>query len=495
MKTYGKIITWLSFSILLLTLIPLLWLGFYNHPTGDDYDYGVETHHVWQDTHNPAAVLQEAAKGVAVQYQIWQGTYSAMFLMYLPPNLFDESAYHLVTFVVLSLLLSGIFYLNHQFLRGLLGATRETWLCVSSLLSLLCIQTTPFASESYYWYNGSMYYTGYLGLSLLFLGLLCKLLTKPGFLPCLLSSLLAFFLAGGNYVSLLPTMLIAFAITGLVLLRDLKAGERRISYFLPACFALCGGFLISALAPGNKVRQSEMWKIPAIKAILKSLRQGGIFLLGWTSLLLVLTLFLITPILWEHYKKTQFTFRYPLLVLGFAYGVLCSTACPTFYTMNSTGPARAAAVMYYNFMIFIFFSYYYFLGYLHRLLGQKKPDLKNHVNRFFAKYLPLWSGIAVALFVFALLLGKCTTLNCTRALRSLTDGSAAAYEAQYQERLTILFDKTQRDVVLSPYETKADLIYVGDFTEDPAHPTNQRIAAYFDKNSLCVRQDTDSSNP
>lgn len=163
--------------------------------------------------------------------------------------------------------------------------------------------------------------------------------------------------------------------------------------------------------------------------------------------------------------------------------------------MNSTGPARAAAVTYYNFMIFIFFSYYYFLGYLHRLLGQKKPDLKNHVNRFSAKYLPLWSGIAVALFVFALLLGKCTTLNCTRALRSLTDGSAAAYEAQYQERLTILFDKTQRDVVLSPYETKADLIYVGDFTDDPAHPTNQRIAAYFDKNSLCVRQDTDSSNP
>lgn len=125
----------------------------------------------------------------------------------------------------------------------------------------------------------------------------------------------------------------------------------------------------------------------------------------------------------------------------------------------------------------------------------EKTGLKKPRKPFFAKYLPLWSGIAVALFVFALLLGKCTTLNCTRALRSLTDGSAAAYEAQYQERLTILFDKTQRDVVLSPYETKADLIYVGDFTDDPAHPTNQRIAAYFDKNSLCVRQDTDSSNP
>ena len=98
-------------------------------------------------------------------------------------------------------------------------------------------------------------------------------------------------------------MLVTFAITGLVLLQDFKTKEHRLAYFLPACSALCGGFLISALAPGNKVRQSEMWKIPAIKAILKSLRQGGFFLLGWTGLLLVLALFLITPILWEHYKK------------------------------------------------------------------------------------------------------------------------------------------------------------------------------------------------
>ena len=35
-------------AVLLASLVPLVWLGRYNYPTGDDYYYGTEAHLVWQ---------------------------------------------------------------------------------------------------------------------------------------------------------------------------------------------------------------------------------------------------------------------------------------------------------------------------------------------------------------------------------------------------------------------------------------------------------------
>lgn len=482
MKTYTKLVSYISLCLFIATLIPLLTLGWYNHPTGDDYDYGVETKHEWESSHNLISVFKAAADGVREQYYGWQGTYSAMFLMYLPPNIFGANAYRFVTPAILSLLIAGLFFLTHRLLCGLLKASRREWIAIASLLSFLCIQSTPFASESYYWYNGSMYYTGYLGISLLFLGILCILPNQPRIFPCIISCLLALFLAGGNYVSLLPTMLLSFTCLGLVFFKKVPG-----KYCLIApCAFLCIGFLISAMAPGNQVRQNDLWKIPAVTAILKSIRQGFYFLRGWTSLWLLLVLFILTPIFWNICKRLSFGFPYPFLVIGYGFGILCSTACPTYYTMNSTGPARAAAIMFYAFMLFLFFAYFYFLGFLHRVLGSRNMALETKLRELG------WKPFLIALpilFLLTLLFGNVPAQNFARASKALLSGSAAAYEKQYRERLLILSDPAQRDIVFTPYESPTDLIYVGDFTGDPNNSTNQRIAAYFDKDSIRVKYD------
>ena len=547
MKKYNTITAWLTLLLCIFSLVPLLILGTYNHPTGDDYYYGVETAHIWQETHNLFAVLKEAAKGVGKEYQIWQGTYSAMFLMYLPPNLFGEKAYHLVTPVLLFLLLGGIFFLTHALLRRLLHASVPEWIALASVLSILCIQTTPFASEAYFWYNGSMYYTGYLAITLFYFGILLRMQESHGIPACVLACLLAFFLAGGNYVSLLPTMLLSIAFAALAFLPSDKASAmnptapastakgayadsntlsspakrasvnsnalslpakgayadsntlsspakgssvKRAWLFLLPCFSLLAGFLISALAPGNRVRQSGMWKISAVKAILKSLRQGLLFLYGFNSLWLLAALLLLTPILWKICAGSKCRFRYPALVIGFSYGILCSTTCPTFYTMNSTGPARAAAIMYDVFLIFVLFSYGYLLGYLQRVLREKTPGrVISKMQQFLSgKSSVIWA-LAALLILLPVLILCSASLNCVRAKVALQSGDAKAYEAQYQERLAALYDDSIKEIVFSPYETTADLLYVGDFSSDPLDPTNERVAEYFYKNSVIVRYD------
>lgn len=208
MRQYEKYMPYFLLFLALAGLLPVMHLGWYNHPVGDDYYYGAETRTVWEDTGSILKTLAAAGRGTAYQYEHWQGTYSAMLLMHLPPNLFSEDAYKLVTPVILLLLGGGIFYLLRAVICGLLKGSSGLWLGASSLLTLLSVQTVPFQGESFFWFNGSMYYTGFYGLTLFFFGLVVNYIVTPEkhHIPALL--LLAFFLAGGNYVSLLPAFLI-----------------------------------------------------------------------------------------------------------------------------------------------------------------------------------------------------------------------------------------------------------------------------------------------
>ena len=62
---FAKWKPYIFLAILLLSLIPLIWLGRYNYPTGDDYYYGAETHLVWQQTGSITQTLAAACAGVA----------------------------------------------------------------------------------------------------------------------------------------------------------------------------------------------------------------------------------------------------------------------------------------------------------------------------------------------------------------------------------------------------------------------------------------------
>lgn len=360
-NNFAKWKPYIFLAILLLSLIPLIWLGRYNYPTGDDYYYGAKTHLVWQQTGSITQTLDAACAGVADSYQIWQGTYSALFLMYLAPNAFSNTAYHLVTFVILLLLCGGIFYLLCPLFRRFLPGTCGEWITVSSILSFLCIQTVEFQCDSFYWYNGSMYYTGFFAVTLFFLGTLFRYLDNGKRILLLPLLLFAVFLGGGNYVSLLPCMLLSVTITLLLLLQKNK--KAYICGITSVVLLL--SFAVSAMAPGNHVRQSGMWKIPAWKAIAKCLLQGIRYTLAWTGLWWVLAALLLLPVFLRILqKKNGAFFSHPILFTGYAYGLFCSMSCPLFYTMNSTGPGRAVAIVYYMFLLISFTVFFYWIGFV-----------------------------------------------------------------------------------------------------------------------------------
>ena len=480
-NNFAKWKPYIFLAILLLSLIPLIWLGRYNYPTGDDYYYGAETHLVWQQTGSIIQTLDAACAGVADSYQNWQGTYSALFLMYLAPNVFSNTAYHLVTFVILLLLCGGIFYLLCPLFRRFLPGTCGEWITVSSVLSFLCIQTVEFQSDSFYWYNGSMYYTGFFAVTLFFLGTLFRYLDNEKRILLLPLLLFAVFLGGGNYVSLLPCMLLSVTITLLLLLRKNK--KAYICGITSVVLLL--SFAVSAMAPGNHVRQSGMWKIPAWKAIAKCLLQGIRYTFAWTGLWWVLAALLLLPVFLRILqKKNGAFFSHPILFTGYAYGLFCSMSCPLFYTMNSTGPGRAVAIVYYMFLLISFAVFFYWIGFV-VLKMQVRPKTSERIE--FSGKLNAARYLAMAVLLFSIL---CTGLwqktSAMKAIRVLTDGEAAAYAAEYEDRLLLLNDPEVTDVVLTPFTHQPALIYTGDLPGDPEDPTSRKVAQYFQKTSLYV---------
>ena len=467
-------------AVLLLGLIPLIWLGHYSYPTGDDYYYGVEAHLAWQQTGSLAKAFAAACGGVAETYQTWQGTYSALLLMYLPPNLFSNTAYHLVPLVILLLLCGSIFYLLYPLFCRFLPGTRGEWLTVSSLLSILCVQTVAFQSDSFYWYNGSMYYTGFFAVTLFFFGTLFRYLYDGKKILLLPLLLLAVFLGGGNYVSLLPCMLLLLTITFLLLLQKNK---RALPCGIVSAVLLLS-FGVSAIAPGNHVRQDGMWKIPAWKAIAKSLLQGIRYTFAWAGLWWLLAALFLLPVFWHILKqKNGSFFSHPLLFTGYAYGLFCSMSCPLFYTMNSTGPGRAVAIVYYTFLLTSFAVFFYLLGFLAWKRSQRAAaESKTAVGKWaVARYLVIGGLLLGILFT-----GLWQEVSVVKAVKVLANGEAAAYAAEYEERMVLLNDPEITDIVLTPFKHQPALIYTGDLPGDPADPTNEKVAQYFGKKSVSV---------
>ena len=471
----------LSLAVLLLSLIPLVWLGRYNYPTGDDYYYGVEAHLVWQQTGSPLQTFAAACNGVANTYRNWQGTFSALLLMYLPPNLFSNTAYHLVTFVILLLLCGSIFYLLRPLVCRFLPGTNGEWITISSILSFLCIQTVVFQSDSFYWYNGSMYYTGFFAVTLFFLGTLLRYLYNGKRILLLPLLLFAVFLGGGNYVSLLPCMLLVVTVTFLLLLQKNK--KAYVCGITSAVLLL--SFAVSAMAPGNQVRQDGMWKIPAWKAIAKSLLQGVRYTFAWTGLWWLLAALLLLPVFLRILReKNGNFFSHPILFTGYAYGLFCSMSCPLFYTMNSTGPGRAVAIVYYTFLLISFAVFVYWIGFVVRKLQMRQTV---SVKKGVTGKLKIVRYLAMVILLLGIFFtGLWQEVSTAKAVRVLADGEAAAYAAEYEERLLLLNDPTVTDVVLTPFVHQPAMIYTGDLPGDPEDPTSERTAQYFGKNSIYV---------
>lgn len=479
-KKYGP---WLLLALLAVSLIPILLLGRYDWPSADDYSYALFPHESILKGEFP---LVGSWKYILNCYKGWQGTFSAIGMMTLTPLTFSPFLYWLTPVVMLGSLCIGTFKLAHTLVCRALGGTWRQVIFLAVPILLLSTQFVSSPKDTFYWWNGAVYYTFTYGIFLLLIERLVALKlaqnrrqTLWAVIPGVLAALMV---GGSNYVSALLGTLLA----GLFLLWFLWKDRKK---FLPALIptaVLVAGFLISVAAPGNQVRQATVAPpIGAVDAVIRSIQQAWTDVLDYLNWPILLVLLLMIPLLWTLTGKVKFTFPLPLVFSVFTFLLFAAQNAPHFYALGEAGPERLRSIVFYSFFWMVTANLWYWLGWVRRAVLPRLAGGEKLLAR-------AWAAVPVLLVLLAF-----TTVyyhyydmsTAGRTAAALADGSAEYYWQQQADRLPLLEDPTVTDVVLEPLDVPAnldELLFNGDLKEDPAIWVNQAVANFYHKTTVRI---------
>lgn len=508
MKVWEKVETLLSGRravalaavLLLLSLIPLLWLGNYNVMCIDDYDYGRRVHDVYQATGSLGASVQEAWQQNMDFYRDWQGTYISCFLMAMCPMNFRYEIAWVVPILMIGMFAVSSFVLGRHILIRWLGCEgQEASLCMVLVLFLFYqVIEAPF--EGIYWYNGAVHYVLMQSVWFFLLALISESVwtEKKGraVLCCALSAVLAVVVGGGNLVTGLQAEILMAALLGYAVWQK----RDKIAYVIIPFLTGTAGFLVNILAPGNAKRAAldvdEGYG--AVKAVLLSFYHMAVFAIRWTPLFVILVWLALLPLLWRTVKASKRDFSHPILVTAGAYCVLSAMFTPTLFAVGMAGLSRVDNIIQMTYYLAALLVTAYWLGYLsHREVeaGQKRAVedggsmAQGSATQAFGVFLERAGArmtavcLILVLAVWVLTADK-NTYTSISALRSLAKGEAQTFYEEAMERYALYTDEDLEEVAVMSYSAKPHLFSFDDLSEDPGYWLNLAVSNYYHKSSV-----------
>ena len=158
-------------AVLLALVVPLLAVARYDVPCADDFSFGARAHLAYESTHSLLAAVSAAAEEASTAYGTWQGSFSAIFLMAIPPMGFGEQAYALTAWIMLAALIGGTFLFCAALFRRVFGTRRSVGVCAAALVCIIATQTPISPVQGFYWFNGAEIYTFFFVFALAALAL------------------------------------------------------------------------------------------------------------------------------------------------------------------------------------------------------------------------------------------------------------------------------------------------------------------------------------
>lgn len=475
-------------ALLAASVLALLAAGMYVLPQADDYGFSADTHAVWTASHSLVKVTAAAVSYAIKMYLYWQGSYSACFLMALQPGLFGYGAYRLTAPFLLGTFLLATAFLAHALRRCLLPAADRTQSRIV-LLGLLLVQlyNVPHPDQSWFWYNGSVYYTFFYSLSLVFLG--CALWAMRAqkraalWLWGLLLAALGLFLGGG------PFSLIMVALCLLLCGLFWACRQKRPARFALAAGFVClaAGFAANMFAPGNDVRATYFTDTPGpLHAVYLSVVNAANDVLRWSTAGVVLAALLLAPLLWRLARGVQFSFRLPGLAVLFSFGLLAMMLCPPIYAMGNTGPGRLTNVRFFCYVWWVLFCVFYLCGWAQRRLPGADACAAA-VRGFVQRFAPALAVCCAVFLLFLYTVGLYRENPPVRAAAVVANGEARTFYGELYARFAQYEDPAVADVVVDSLTVSPYPIYHDDLSDDPTYFANQNVAEYYGKNSVRVQ--------
>ncbi len=483
------IISIIMFVLLIISCISILSIAKYSYPLGDDYSFGRLGRAAWNDTHSIIEVIKATFSQVGYFYTRWQGTFTAIFFMAFCPAIFSESLYGIGTYVLLTTFVISTIYLINTISKICFKNTKKAIVnIIACVITIISLQYVPSAVESFYWFNGSMYYTFFYSIMLFLIAFILRLINcdskKRKIIYGILIYICAILVGGANYVTALTStiLLVCFSIYTFITKNKSKY------VVLVASMLTAVSFAISILAPGNQYRQAECdSSLGVIGSIIKSIEYAITYFTQWFTPVIVISLLFIIPLIYAIIRKSNFQYKYPILVTIFSFGLFASQFTPPLYAMNNIGGTRLINIVYYSYLWLLLINITYYIGWINRKINNEIANEKNigeSIIQVLKKYVFAYFGICTVLFIMFFIKSDYKNTTTIKIIDLLKTGEVQLYAQEMNERIYIYNDESITDVEVKDLTVKPSLLYCGDLSEDADNWRNKAMCVYYKKNSI-----------
>ncbi len=461
--------------MMMLLLIPIFIVGWYNHPSADDYNYSCFTYEVLEENGNIFELILATLKTSKIFMQEWQGLYSSAIVLSLQPGIFGERFYGLTTIIIFVVLYLGIHAFFKTIYRFIFQVENKKYILLTFFTLFFIIQTIPSTVEGLYWYNGSMNYLFFFSLLLFQISLLIRYWCQEKNGIVIQLSIISFILSGGNHVTAFANILVElmFFVYGLI-----KKKKRLVIVSLMAGMI---GFYINLSAPGTVVRSNQIqYQGNVIKTVYETFVNSFYKMKIWTNVNLILFLLGMMGVMFHEIQQLKINNRKIIGIAILQYIVLAGMMSVPYHAMGYFGQPRITNVVYISFVFMSLIFVVCLLSYIYQNFYLKK----------YVFFKEKWLTMFLMIFIlWIVLFGKNYETSTTmKAISQLNNGILKQYSKELDERVKLYENKALKGVTVKALTVKPNLIYFDDVTENPEDWRNESIRQYYKKDFVVLEK-------
>lgn len=445
----------LIFSVSIFSLLPLIIISFYNHPSSDDFCFHCKSRDFgfWNAQWD--------------WYNQWSGRYFSSAILSI--RLLVSGSFIVYKLIPITLLFSmglAIYYLSKAVFSKF--SNRDSFILAILCLTMYLIQM-PSITQGFFWLSAAVTYQLANVLTVMFGFCLIKLLEGNQMRYLIASIVLSFAIIGSNEVS----MIYINYLVGVVLI--FRFVQHRTLNYSVLVLLLCSILfsLIVINAPGNMIRKEfYSGKYNLADAFIDTVKALKNYLSNWLPLIIALIL------IYYHYlgKRigafTSNLFRInPLLLFLIVFAFPFIGFFAVAWQLGSLPPWRTINVIYFHFMFGLIFLSFGMLYYF------------NDRNRAF-KIFSRWIRYLVIITLFISLIRE---NNIRAAYLDLFSGSAYKYDSEMKKRYELIGNSASDVVYVPALSSFPSTIYSDDISDDPKDWRNMCYSSYYHLKTIIIK--------
>jgi hypothetical protein len=263
-----------------------------------------------------------------------------------------------------------------------------------------------------------------------------------------------------------------------------KMTKKGVSFILaaPAIFNIAG-LLVSAAAPGNKVRGQALDSLNPVVAIVRSVYHVfDICINRWMRWEVVVLLLIIAVISYSIAGAVKLRFEHPFLFSIFCFLMVAVNIVPPLYATGSFEAGRMTAIIWMQFMLMMALIVFYNCVWLRQIVNPVYEEAQSLTAAAGGAVLSLFAVLAVGLLL-SIYVDR-AYITSASAAGDIISGRAAEYAAENRQRLEILKSSEADTAELMEHQVKPELLFFGDISEDTNDWTNKAVADYYGKTAV-----------